>query len=440
MPRLTRGSPTPARRSPRSGRRLAAVFAFLAVVHAGAALGAQPRFRPPQPDALSGLLDSLLETPVLAGDQVGFILMDRDGKVRFSRNADRRFVPASTRKLLVTAAAWSMLGPWATFTTRVLAAGDQEGDRLAGDLVLQGGGDPSLDDAGLLDLASQVASGGIRTVTGNLVGDASLFRPQDDFGMGWPLDDEPFAYASRVSALVANRNAASGSVELAASVRPAAYGMERFAGAVAAAGIEAGGAAVLGRAPEGAREVARRQSPPLAELLAWTNKRSDNLYAETLLRHLAYAALPATPDIAASTAALGLEAEAAWLGWPRDSYRLVDGSGLSRYDLLTPRQIAEVLLRMKDQPGFIDTLPVSGRDGTLAARMVGTPAQGRVRAKTGTMSGISSLAGYAGDKWIFVFLVNGHVGSLAPVRAIQDAVCVSLMDSVATPSIAAPPR
>ncbi len=386
------------------------------------------RFRPPQPDALSGLLDSLLESPVLAGDHVGFILMDRDGKVRFARNADRRFVPASTRKVLVTAAAVSLLGEAATFSTRVYAVGSREGDRLSGSLYLAGGGDPSLDDAGLLDLATQVASAGIRVVSGDLVGDASLFQPEEDYGFGWPLDDEPFAYASRVSALVANRNAASGSVEMAASLRPSAYTVERFIDAVASAGIEIRGQAVMGRVPPEALVVAERVSPPLKDLLRWTNKRSDNLYAETFLRHLAFAA---TPDARIPSVKLGLQAEAVWLGWPPDACRLVDGSGLSRYDLLTPRQLAEVLLRMKDRPGFAETLPLSGQDGTLAGRMVGTPAQGRIRAKTGTMSGVSCLAGYAGEKWIFAFMVNGHVGSLVPVRAIQDAVCVALMDTAA---------
>lgn len=392
---------------------------------------AESRFRPPQPDALSGLLDSLLESPVLANDQVGFILMDRDGKVRFARNADRRFVPASTRKVLLTAAAWSLLGQGATFSTRVWASGRHDGDRLEGDLILEGGGDPSLDDAGLLDLAQQVASAGIRVVTGDLLGDASLFRPRDEFGLGWPLDDEPFAYASRVSALVANRNAATGSVEMAASLRPAVYSLERFVAAAAWAGLDVRGAAVMGQVPAGARLVAQRWSPPLADLLAWTNKRSDNLYAETLLRHLGTVA---PVDTSTPSVSLGLDAEAAWLGWPRDAFRLVDGSGLSRYDLLTPRQVADVLLRMKDQPSFLATLPVSGQDGTLAERMTGTPAEGKVRAKTGSMSGIACLAGYAGEKWIFAFMVNGHVGSLAPVRAIQDAVCVALMDSTATGS------
>lgn len=424
--------PSPLPRQPSGPARAVALVLAFAIVQAGTALGAQPKFRPPQPDALSGLLDSLLESPVLAGDHIGFILMDREGKVRFERNADRRFVPASVRKVLVTAAAWSLIGPDATFSTRVHAAGPVEDGTLSGDLVLEGGGDPSLDDAGLLDLARQVASAGIRVVRGELVGDASRFRPQEDYGLGWPLDDEPYAYASRVSALVVNRNAATGSVELAASLRPATHGLERFARALAAAGVVVEGGAVLGRLPAGARLVAERPSPPLRELLTWTNRHSDNLYAEVVLRQLA--SLGATADPVSPSAVLGLEAEAAWLGWPRDSYRLVDGSGLSRYDLLSPRQIAQVLLRMKAQPGFAETLPLAGVAGTLANRMVGTPAQGRVRAKTGSMSGISALAGYAGERWIFAFLVNGHVGNLAPVRAIQDAVCVALMDGLATAS------
>ncbi|MBM3268322.1 MAG: D-alanyl-D-alanine carboxypeptidase/D-alanyl-D-alanine-endopeptidase, partial [Candidatus Sericytochromatia bacterium] len=388
------------------------------------------RSGPVPPEPLAALLGSMVANPLLAGDQVGLVLLDRDGRTRFAHNADRRFVPASTRKILVTAAALALLGPDASCSTRVLAAGRQVGDRLEGDLVLVGGGDPALDGAGLDDLALQVAGAGIRTVSGALLGDASRFRPAEDYGAGWAADDAGFAYASRVSALVVDRNAAS---ESAASANPAIHTLERFRASLRLAGVTVAGLSRLGEAPEGARPVARRDSPPLRDLVARTNKASDNLYAEVLLRHLAAAA---TADAAATTAQAGLDAEAAWLGWPREAYRLVDGSGLSRYDLLTPRQIAEVLVRMKDDPDFVASLPVAGVDGTLAGRLAGTRGHGRVRAKTGSMSGISALAGYAGDRYVFAFVVNGHVGPLAPVRALQDAVCLALTNG-ATASLAA---
>ncbi len=380
-------------------------------------------------DVMAALLGTMLDNPRLAGDQVGAILLDRDGKVRFARNADRRLVPASTRKLLVTAAALSLLGPEASFSTRVVAGGYRDGDRLVGDLALVGGGDPGLDGAGLDDLAAQIAATGLRTVTGNLVGDASLFAPAEDFGAGWAQDDEGFAYASRVSALVVDRNAASESV---ASLHPVSFALERFRGALAIAGIRVLGSVSPGPAPAGATQLARRESAPLKDLVARTNKPSDNLFAEILLRHLGAVATPA-PQV--STAHAGLDAEAAWLGWPREAYRVVDGSGLSRYDLLTPRQLADILQRMKDNADFVASLPVAGVDGTLAERFGGTRAQGRIRAKTGTMSGISTLAGYVGDHYVFAFMINGHVGPLAPVRAIQDAMCLALTDGVATAAI-----
>ncbi|MBM3275779.1 MAG: D-alanyl-D-alanine carboxypeptidase, partial [Candidatus Sericytochromatia bacterium] len=159
------------------------------------------------------------------------------------------------------------------------------------------------------------------------------------------------------------------------------------------------------------------------KLIAHANKASDNLYAELLLRQLGRIA---TPDASVPSVKLGLDTEAEWLGWPKESYRLVDGSGLSRHDLLTPRQVADVLFRMRNRPEFRQSLAVAGVDGTMAGRLAGTRAAGRVFAKTGTLSGVSALAGYIGDRWTFAFLVNGHVGPLAPVRAIQDAMCLAL--------------
>jgi D-alanyl-D-alanine carboxypeptidase/D-alanyl-D-alanine-endopeptidase (penicillin-binding protein 4) len=380
------------------------------------------------PDAVTALLDSLLDSPVLAQDFVGLVVLDRDGRVKYARNADRRFIPASTRKVLVTAAALSLFGSDASVSTEVFAAGKLHGERLSGDLILAGAGDPSLEDAGLADLAAQVASAGIRVVEGGLMADASRFRPDVDYGQGWAYDDQPFAYASRVSALVVNRNATA---DVVASENPPAFAISKFKDALSAAGVVVTGPSAFGAVPPDARRVAYRASPSIESLIAHTNKASDNLYAEILLRHLGRIA---TPDATVPSVKLGLEVEAEWLGWPRETYRLVDGSGLSRYDLLTPRQVADVLYRMRNRQDFRRSLAVAGVDGTMAGRLAGTRAAGRVYAKTGTLSGVSALAGYIGDRWTFAFMVNGHVGPLAAVRAIQDAMCLAL----SPPGAAAP--
>jgi D-alanyl-D-alanine carboxypeptidase/D-alanyl-D-alanine-endopeptidase (penicillin-binding protein 4) len=106
---------------------------------------------------------------------------------------------------------------------------------------------------------------------------------------------------------------------------------------------------------------------------------------------------------------------------------MADGSGLSRYDLLSPRLLVELLINLRQQPNgelFYTSLPVAGMDGTLANRMTAAPLRGNVHAKTGTLSGIRSLSGYlttaAGDPVVFSFIVNNHLRSAAEVDRLTD--------------------
>jgi D-alanyl-D-alanine carboxypeptidase/D-alanyl-D-alanine-endopeptidase (penicillin-binding protein 4) len=122
----------------------------------------------------------------------------------------------------------------------------------------------------------------------------------------------------------------------------------------------------------------------------------------------------------------------AW-GIPRESWQLVDGSGLSRRDTIAPEALIAVLLRMYDPAGsspWMTALPVAGEDGTLEARMKGTVAAGNLRAKTGTMTNIRSLAGYVrtrdGEMLAFAIMVNNFDGSGAQAVAAIDAIAVRL--------------
>ncbi len=487
--------------------------------------------------SLARRLDALLSDPALAGDQVGLVVLDRKGEVRYARNARKRFLPASCRKVLTTACALSLLGPSYRIPTRVEALGPLHGDTVEGDLALIGAGDPSLDDAALAELARQVADLGIRRITGQVVGDGSAFSPAVSRPVGWSQDDLAWYYAPPIAALEADEDRlhleiqppasptpirrgdlaadppAAGSprvlaapsdapyvtvqpagtpgsdlpdaripvrVALAsgpqgveveptrnglilegqaqarafldlAAPRPLHYAAWRLEHALEAAGVRVEGrppaddpasrwtdASPPGSAPPPSawlpRILATHRSAPLSGLIARTNKPSDNLYAELLLRQIALAApdrLPGTPPrprvLPGDTLGRALAIERDWLGFDPGTFRLVDGSGLSRYDLLTPLELAAVLERMRSNTDFVASLPIAGRDGTLAGRLIGTPAAGVVRAKTGSMSGVSTLAGYVGDRWILVFMDNGHVGSLAPVRAVEDAVCLALV-------------
>jgi D-alanyl-D-alanine carboxypeptidase/D-alanyl-D-alanine-endopeptidase (penicillin-binding protein 4) len=177
-----------------------------------------------------------------------------------------------------------------------------------------------------------------------------------------------------------------------------------------------------GPAPPSAGELAAVSSPRIASLIRLTNVTSDNFFAEMLLKGLG-ARFGASGSSAAGAAVV--RSQLASFG----VHPIIeDGSGLSRNDLTTPRQVVMVLARMAANPDFVNSLPIAARTGTLANRMRGTPAAGRCRGKTGTLRDVSDLAGYCrardGHTLAFAFLMN----SVDPpsARALQDSMTVAL--------------
>ncbi len=179
-------------------------------------------------------------------------------------------------------------------------------------------------------------------------------------------------------------------------------------------------------------ELAVRDSAPLLECLRVTDKVSENLHAEMMLR-----AVGRTLRNVGSREA-GLEELRTFLaaaGIPADAYHLADGSGMARLNLVTPSAVVRLLRHMYASPqrgNFLDILPVGGEDGTLASRFTDAGLSGRVHAKTGTLAHVSALSGYAQrpDKsWVaFSILVNNFNGPAADVRKVMDQVCALIME------------
>ena len=171
------------------------------------------------------------------------------------------------------------------------------------------------------------------------------------------------------------------------------------------------------------------RSHPLSDIAQPLLKDSINLYGEAVQRLNAAGPLPHTNDQALE----GIKQRLLAWGVPADEFQIVDGSGLSRRDVISPQALLTILLRMYDPAGaspWMRSLPVAGIDGTLAARMKGTPGENNVRAKTGTMSNVRSLAGYVntrdGEPLVFVAIVNNFEGTGAQANAALDAVAVRL--------------
>ena len=187
--------------------------------------------------------------------------------------------------------------------------------------------------------------------------------------------------------------------------------------------------------------LAQTTGKPLGEVIALFNKPSENAIGEMLLHHL-----DAPTEAEPATWNGGSLALTTWLvesvGIPAEEFRLVDGSGLSRYNMVTPAATTKLLQHMYNHPQgevYRASLPVGGVDGTLSNRLKELPVGSAVHAKTGTMSGVSSLSGYVKNqegRWLtFSIQVNGFVGSSAPARELQDTLCRAMAASQFAPTV-----
>ena len=349
---------------------------------------------------------AVVERQVLAaGGASGGFAVDLDsGRELSSVRADSPRVPASVEKLYTTSTALLRLGPSARIETSVMAEQPLLPDGIVeGDLYLRGGGDPTLDREGLETLAADLVAGGLLRITGRVVGDESAF----DARRGPPSSFfRTSAYVGPLGALTYNR----GLTGLRApyfQVSPARFAADAFARILRAEGVRVPRTGRMGTAPEFAASLATWQSPRVAELARRTNAPSDNFMAETLLKLLGVS--DGRPGTTAAGAAV-VRSTMARLGIRP---RVVDGSGLSRSNQTTPRQVVKLLRTMADDdvfPAFRSSLAIAGRTGTLHDRMRGSVARGRCRAKTGTLISVSALAGYCetrgGSLVAFAFLMN----------------------------------
>lgn len=328
------------------------------------------------------------------------------GRVVYAHHPESALLPASNEKLVVTYAALEALGPAFRTQTSVLGEGRLgAGGVWTGSLVLKGGGDPTLDRAGLARLAADVRAAGIRRVTGNLVADESWFDSRRS-GPGWKVGFVPFE-SQALSAL-----AIEGVSDTTATAR-------LFRAALVRAGVRVTGRTKVARA--GGWPIAVRWSPPLAEILRHMDVVSDNFIAELVLKQLgAVIAGQGTTAAGADVVRSVLASRAV----PLANVRIADGSGLSSLDRMTPKALVTILQRgwadREIRPVLFGALPVSGRDGTLEDRMARPPARGNVRAKTGTLNGVSALSGYVRERYAFAVLVNAPSLSSWAAHAAQD--------------------
>jgi D-alanyl-D-alanine carboxypeptidase/D-alanyl-D-alanine-endopeptidase (penicillin-binding protein 4) len=499
----------------------------------------------PGASGLAAQLAAMVAEPAVSRAHWGVMVTGLDGAPIYALNEGQLFQPASNAKLFTTTAAMALLGGGRRFTTVVEGpVGSQSGPTVAGDLTLRGGGDANFSGSdvpyiepvdrakgattpdplrGLAAMADGVAAAGTKHVTGDVVGDDSLFA-WEPYAPDWAADDLVWGYGAPVSALTLMDNQlrlkvvpaaragepatvtlepASTFYTVQAAVRtvaakasdgvqvdralgsrvltvsgtiaadskvfvedvaiddPAAFAAASFKALLEARGITIDGAARAAHRPpagvagflKATREplpslpttalgpITRlitgqsvcmnacplrieHTSPTLLEDVVATNKESQNLHAELMLRQLGKAY---GTDGSISQGARVVRQFLVNAGLNGEDFVFYDGSGLSGHDLVTPRAVVRLLQFAAGQPwfsGWRQSLPVGGVDGSLTGRFVKSPVRGKVFAKTGTLGEARALSGYlecaSGRTVVFSILVGNHAPGSSADRAVMD--------------------
>lgn len=412
----------------------------------GAGPGAAPALSRGQ---LTRYVDSLVLAPAFRNAHWGVLIVDAaSGDTLYAHNAGKLFMPASNQKLLTGATALTQLGVDYRFVTTFAATGPINDGVLVGDLVIVPSGDPTFADhfwAGdhrnaFRAMADSLGARGIRHISGGMVRGATPF-PGQPCGFGWELDDLTEDYGACVQDLFVNegfrrvprrRTLGDTATVTEAIADPRGAFFDALRAAMGARSISMAGAPDTARvaARDGTTTLFTMQSPPLPAVLARMMKPSQNQVAEILFK--TFARERAGVGRADSARRVMERQLVAW-GIDSTEFAVRDGSGMSRHDFVTPRLLIRVLDTMRRAPTF-DTwyasLPVAGVDGTLASRMRGTPAQGNVHAKTGTVDKARSLSGYVttadGRLLMFSLLCNNFTVANREVERVQDAILVTL--------------
>ena len=359
-------------------------------------------------------LDSLCQSPIFETTQVGLYVYDlTDGEPLYAVNAAQRMRPASCQKLVTAVTALHYLKEDYKLKTDFRIKGKVNGGILNGDLIVVGGMDPLVTADELLQAAATIrGQQGIESIAGNIVYDLSM-REDKEYGWGWCWDDD---YGPLSALLVDGKDCFE----------------QKWTQALEKAGIEvkyqSQGQTTKGKEQPRSVYTIRHDLDLLLEPIM---KQSDNIYAECLFYQTA--ATTGKKGAGRKEAAQRTNDLLKRIGLDADNYQVADGSGLSLYNYVSAEMLVALLgyaWRTESiKQHLLPSLPVSGFDGTLKNRMLGTVADGNVRAKTGTVTGISSLAGYitAVNGHILAFaIINQGVGSTSIGRAFQDKICIEL--------------
>ena len=363
-------------------------------------------------------IDAVLQDTLFTSASIGIkVVAVETGEGVYGKNIHKLHHPASTMKLITAATALAKLGSDYRFETTVYVDTAANAE-VAGNVYLKGRADPVLQPDDVVKLGDALLHTGIKSIQGNIVVDETYLDTVRE-GPGWMWDDRPLHF-SALSIRSIEPDDSTGSRALACG-----HLLKRT---LTQKGIDVRGEVIFGTVPVAARAVATHLSPSLADILKLMNKPSDNYIAELLFKTIG-AEVIGEPG----TWKKGRTAITTFLDEIMDTppiHRCIDGSGVSRYNLLNVDLLTKLLVYIYHnfalRPEYLASLPIAGVDGTLKNRMQGMYAEKVLRAKTGTLSGVSALAGYTvtadGEVFAFGILISHYIGSSAQARDIQDKI------------------
>lgn len=356
-------------------------------------------------------LDHMLQADMFSTSQVGMMVYDLDADSVLYAHGERQLLrPASTMKVLTAIAAIDKLGGSYQFKTELCYTGEVSERTLRGNIYCVGGFDPRFNNDDMRAFVEGVRKMGVDTIRGYIYADKSM-KDSDLAGKGWCWDDDNPV----LSPLLIGRKDLF---------------VERFIRELSEAGIVVEANISERQRPDDAFCIVSRFHT-IDQVLMKMLKESDNLYAESMFYQLA--AATGNRPAKASHAASVIERLITKVGLNPRRYRIADGSGLSLYNYLSA-EVEVALLRYAFRNNNIylhlhPALPEAGVDGTLRSRMKGTFTRGNVFAKTGTVTGVSSLAGYctaANGHRLAFSIINQGVMHASNARRFQDRVCTLL--------------
>jgi serine-type D-Ala-D-Ala carboxypeptidase/endopeptidase (penicillin-binding protein 4) len=435
---------------------------------------------------LSQAIEQVINRPELARSRWGIEIQTLTGDSLYSLDGDKFFNPASTAKLLVSAAGLLELGADYRIKTPIYSEGNPP---VLDSLRIQGRGDPTISTQSLKDLSQELQARGVKQITNLIIDDSYLAPPT--INPTWEWDDVHSYFATAVNSTILNQNtvtltllpqqigqpvkffwddaiaasqwrvinhATTGRKDLKyaveidedlgqprlklrgelavndppdiwdlAVVNPGQYFLESLRLHLSQVGITVTRGTVVeqGNQNFSDHEFTALYAPPLQEILGEINQESNNLYAEVLGKILAQELKTKTP-VGAINQSLNQ------LGIKPAEYVLVDASGLSRQNLVTPQTLVQVLRLMSQNPdskvaqGYHQSLAIAGIKGTLKTRFRNTALEGHLWAKTGTLTGVGALAGYfptqSNNTLVFSIIVNNSELENPEIRQTIDEI------------------